>query len=523
MESIIVQSLDHGHAEPGKQKQDIRYSRCIAALFSGIVLFQAFASLSVHLSNLSLVRTMNEIIKEGYLAVPNSKILPGLETMNAAFAGGLFFTLTAGVLVCLAALGSALITLALPHGYKKYFRAFLGLVLLALAARMNLKGFLPIETMSMVLSPLLVYIVCVFSHRGGPLSIPRSAGFHAAPLLILAIVLTNMPRAKDSDLFSDFRDAFLMTNPLGMVINDFYYNHTLSPAEVFKSADQKQIRTCRLIVGLNDELQKPALSSLLLSKDYLPVDSVENPDLVLRLTEGQLSFFKGERSIMTVRLIDFFADPSDLLKNYSIRTDRYMFYRTLTGKALVTGFPLFMYLLMHAFFYRLCSLAVKKARPATAASTICFCIGILGFVFLFARSSGSVTPSNLRDVLRSPDLSRRVAGLKYISEYSLDPVLYPSVYSSMESASPLERYWFARVAARSTDPMVFNRLILLLNDPQPNVACQAYYALGMIGNVEAVPEIKRQMSESENWYVQWYAYRALKRLGWKQQRSDVKP
>jgi HEAT repeat protein len=47
----------------------------------------------------------------------------------------------------------------------------------------------------------------------------------------------------------------------------------------------------------------------------------------------------------------------------------------------------------------------------------------------------------------------------------------------------------------------------------------AFYALGQRGDRRAVNEIIKRVETSDDWYNQWYAYNALRSLGWKQTRS----
>jgi hypothetical protein len=47
----------------------------------------------------------------------------------------------------------------------------------------------------------------------------------------------------------------------------------------------------------------------------------------------------------------------------------------------------------------------------------------------------------------------------------------------------------------------------------------ALYGLGLKGDSRAISDIPRWLERSDHWYSQWYAYRALKALGWKQSKS----
>ncbi|MBW1701613.1 MAG: HEAT repeat domain-containing protein [Deltaproteobacteria bacterium] len=62
-------------------------------------------------------------------------------------------------------------------------------------------------------------------------------------------------------------------------------------------------------------------------------------------------------------------------------------------------------------------------------------------------------------------------------------------------------------------------LLSFLDDPHPNVVCMAFYSLGRRGNMESAKKIMNRFETSDHWYEQWYAYKALRTLGWKQTKS----
>ena len=70
-----------------------------AVLLLGLLVAQCIATLQVYLSNTDLHRTLLVLKESGYLVVPNQQILPRLLSLKSAFWGGLFFTLSVGVLL----------------------------------------------------------------------------------------------------------------------------------------------------------------------------------------------------------------------------------------------------------------------------------------------------------------------------------------------------------------------------------------------------------------------------------------
>jgi HEAT repeat protein len=82
-----------------------------------------------------------------------------------------------------------------------------------------------------------------------------------------------------------------------------------------------------------------------------------------------------------------------------------------------------------------------------------------------------------------------------------------------------ERYWLVRALGVSRKLETYQDLLGFLNDPQPNVVSKAFHALGQRGDRRAVREIIKRIEISDDWDNQWYAYKALRALGWTQKTS----
>ena len=76
------------------------------------------------------------------------------------------------------------------------------------------------------------------------------------------------------------------------------------------------------------------------------------------------------------------------------------------------------------------------------------------------------------------------------------------------------------VMAKSRAVDTYARLLSMIDDPHPNVICQVFFALGERGRRTAINPIKQRMLELDHWYAQWYGYGALRKLGWRQTRSN---
>ncbi|NIW00069.1 hypothetical protein GWN26_13480, partial [Candidatus Saccharibacteria bacterium] len=89
---------------------------------------------------------------------------------------------------------------------------------------------------------------------------------HIIPVIVLALLLSWQI---DSRMFTDFRDIYLLSNPVGSKINKFYYKYTLYPAEVFKSLNQKMLKTGMIESQKADVTRM--LENIFLNDDYIPI------------------------------------------------------------------------------------------------------------------------------------------------------------------------------------------------------------------------------------------------------------
>ena len=132
----------------------------------------------------------------------------------------------------------------------------------------------------------------------------------------------------------------------------------------------------------------------------------------------------------------------------------------------------------------------------------------------------AINADTLAGALSARQWPLRVAALRHIAAHQIEIARYPQYLEIAASPLVVERYWLARALAGSRDSATYEQLIRLMKDPHPNVVCQAYYALGTRGRPAAIDPIQTQMARSGHWYTQWYGYRALRKLGWHQNRSQ---
>lgn len=486
------------------------------SLLLGLLMAQILATVQVYLSNTALYESLLAISEAGYLPVPNQHVSNQLLDFGPAFKGGLFFTFSIGAGISFFSLAAAWLWNRL-FGCKKNMLYLFLLLWIACLLAVNFYGFKVIVTLYFLLIPPAVFATasaCMI--RDKKQRRQSREIIHIVPVIMLAIILLSQINNR---LFTDFRDIFLFSNRVGVKINNFYYKYTLFPAEVFKSLNQKLLKTCRI------EKLEPAetrvLEMVLLKYDYIPIAPNNEVDLTIVAIDDGLYLKNQGRTIVQVDSKEFFTNPAKWIRQFEEKSDIYPVFRQLTFLSLLIGLPLAIYVIGHGLItFVLGIFFIKSGFSSVIASGICFLLCLFLFASFHFNRSTDKSADNLPNMLNSDRWQTRVAALKIIDEKGLEIKKIQAYRRLLTSPHTAERYWMARVLAHSKSPETYQDLLRFLDDPHPNVVSMALYALGKRGNRQAIYRIKRVIESSDNWYNQGYAYRALRTLGWRQRKLN---
>jgi len=487
----------------------------VGILLIGLLMAQILATIQVYLSNLDLYATVSAANAAGYLAIPNQQVMGGLQNFAPAFFGGLFFTFTIGAGITLATMAAVWIWGRIFRRHKFILFFFLSAWAGALLF-VNIHGFCLIPTLYFLLIPPVLFKLTAKreSHAGSPSSgIQRLV--HLIPIPLLALMWFTQ---FDSAMFLDLRDNLLLSNILGRKFSDFYYTYTLYPAETFKSLDQKMIKTCGL-KNIKTRSINLNLQNRLAANGYLVLPETDKVDLKIIQKEDNLIFRSGEHMILQIPLNQFLSNSQKILQKFSQQIDRNAAFRQITFLSLLIGFPVLIYMIIHAVLYYLFFLFLDRKAAALTGSILCLLIGIIVLVYFQLNRSGSINFKELSQALESENWQTRVAALKTIQQEKLEIADYSAYSRLLKSRIPQERYWLVRTLAFSRRSGTYDDLLTFLNDKNTNVRCMAFYSLGRRQNPSAIKPILARIKISDNWYSQMYAYKALRSLGWKQTKS----
>ena len=331
-------------------------------------------------------------------------------------------------------------------------------------------------------------------------------------------------RHADTSFFSGIRDHLLLSNSIGIGINNFYYRYTLYAAQAFKSLDQDLLRTCRLAGTESDPAAESRLRHDLARLDWLVVEGGHPADMVVRRDRATLALSNHGRDILSVRTQDFMADPKKVLGAFSAKTDRNAGLRWFVFVSLMSLCLLLFYVTLYFPVRLIVGRFLGPSAAAWAAVAVAAGFGLLSLETWtpWARQTPGVTIEG-RDVLspmfEADDADARISGLAYIYRKKLDIGAFANLHKMARSPDLRERCWLAKALSVSRNPDTLPALLALLEDPQVNVAYQACHALGQRGDRRGIDALLELIGRSRDWYVQLYAYRALRRLGWHQTRS----
>jgi hypothetical protein len=491
-----------------------RFPFVLKALFVGLCMAQILATIQVHLSSVGLYRSLVAIRDAGYLTIPNQRIMATLQGVAPAFFGGLFFTFSVGVGITLLTLGAAWLWDRLFSRNKLVF-----LVLVAIWAgclvMVNIRGIDVLVSAYFLLVPcaILFAVLRWMPSRSG--RVPWGDGIVLlGPVLVLgALWLTQI----DPHLFLDIRDHLLLSNQLGTKLNDFYYAYTLYPAEVFKSLDQKALKTYHL-EHIQDHALAASIERRLARHDYLRVEGDAPVDLRVVQKGDKLAFQRRDREVLEITAQGLFSRAGTLLRKFSERSDTHRFFRRFTFFSLLMGFPILLHVFLFSLFQAGIGLFLNKGTSSMCASAVCLAIGISLFAFFVHSRVRGAEIGDVGSALESRRWQERVAALKLVEKRGKELGDFPIYRSMLKSPRIPVRYWLARALGVSRERETFDDLLAFLDDPHHNVVSMAFYALGRRGEQNSVGVILQRIASSRHWYSQLYAYKALRRLGWHQTR-----
>jgi hypothetical protein len=482
----------------------------------GIAISQIISTYHVYMANIQLADQVQYLQANGYFVVPNILVLPQLQSFDTAFIGGLFFTGTIGLGIISISLFISWFWINITQKKKIFlFIIFLQWILSIYYANMN--GLSEFSLYLGIMLPLLFAIILVMSEKSIQF-IPNPKLFWCLPIIFMFIVGFGTGRSVS---FLSIRDYLLLPNGLGYQLNDLYYRYTLYPGEIIKPFALKQQKTCFIYAQRNDAKRYiKAVERKCILYDYLPVSDEKMADLVLKIEPPQILFQVEKNTVVKADVMIFLRETKSIFTQFSEQTDVNDFFRMCILLSLVLCVPILLYIIM---MHGLLGLFYLMRIPAFVCQWLV--VGIMfvliGMVILQMPETFSQNASQkdwqhaLKNAYHQKDWRKAVVLLQE-NHFTQTRDNYQLALKWLHQTNhPVLKYWLIRFLSDSkisTDKAIF---LNYLSDPNINVVCQALYALGRQRDRNLIPPIQTFVKDCPHWYLQMYAYRALKRLGWR--------
>ncbi len=518
-------------------------------LSAGLLVAELVAALHVGCFNLMYQAKVRAISAAGFITAPGGPALDRLSDPKAAVYGGLFFTLTVGLALSLGAWGAAWCRARQGEGGKTASRiaAILPAVLwVSMLVWLNHRGPALFASLYPALVCPLVYFLSLPRVRKWAKTVPLYAEIaHAGGLLLLCAMAFFHLNAGG---FSNLRDHLLLSNPVGIFLTDLYYRYTLYPAQVFKAPAQDQMRTVRLKfsdrgAGIPEKTRR-RIQARLIASDYFPPGPANGRntgmpvvDLVLEAAASGdggagviLRWWREDRLIMETPAGELLRTPGAVLRRFSDLSDRHGPLRQMTFYGLLGALAVCSYAGLCVVFLPLMRFLLRRTLPAgrehdgigpglagilSAAAGLSLLLTGMVWLRMPIPDSGR-DPDILRREILAADFDRRLSAYKEMHHRRLPFTRELGSLANLDERTPLERYWIAKTLLHTRRREGYALLARLCGDKYRNVAYTAISNIGKLHYRQGIPLIRDRLMKNDDWYIQMYAYRTLKKLGWRQ-------
>lgn len=469
--------------------------KIIFIFVSGLILSYIPALKNIYETNEILFEKAVKLSSSNYIFTPSFSILNEVNLFPLYLKSALFLTFTSGAFLIL----TGIFFYFIFRGSKNKKT----ITILISAFFLILGFFLSKDFYLWSLVPLYVFLISLYF----------KVEFKINPILLIPVFTAiSTPFFYDGDsIFLDVRDKVLLSYSFGEKINDFYYENTLFAAEVIKKPGIKKLRTFDLS-GFDSQEEK-RIKRLLKGKSLFLLKKYKNNDLQILKTKQNIILKNKGKEILKVGYWDFFNKNKIILNEFNEKTDKADFFRQITLIGFLTGFPFFFYFIC---FYPL-SLTFNFIINKNSADLTASFLLIAVFLFLIKPVvfNNKIETENLKENLNSNEKFKRLDALKFAFSNKIN-INNDILLKNIKSDFIPERYW----ALLNFHPKTKKDLMVLIDgtkDTSINVRCKAYEKFSDAAKTITLRKTAKDFLGNDfktikDWYVQCYAYLAMKKM-----------
>jgi hypothetical protein len=347
------------------------------------------------------------------------------------------------------------------------------------------------------------------------------AGFLGS-IIIVSVIIS--PSLTGSD-FIRIRDGLLGRFNWGRQLNDFYYHYTLYPARVIKTFDQRLQRFLRIDKNGFTEKEFRQLKNIFIWKDIFIGEDAPSEGLIKKdlETDKMIITCSNPRFSIETSLKEFFKNPENILKEYSMRTDSAVLLRRFIKWSIFQIWPLMGIFLLYCFLIFFYDFFFKKSSFTRDALLAFFSILVIIITFrsLIMPQKVSSDTESLLATIEGNDSGNKITAImalwERIEQDKTNAMHFSEHFIKMlEDPNPVIRKWGIEFLSHTNEKKGLKILISLLKDPDSNVAYHAARRLGKLRAREAREPLLKILVGEREWYLKTTAYIALREMGWNQ-------
>ncbi|MDY6906334.1 MAG: hypothetical protein SWH61_16810 [Thermodesulfobacteriota bacterium] len=495
----------------------------VRVLLAGLLVSELLATVVVWYSNHALHRKLMAIQAAGYSPLPGTGIDPSLQSLEAAWSGAVFFTLSIGAGITLLTFGVILLTQSVPSVARRWVTWLFVVIWGGVLVWVNIGGICPGLSAMLLLIPPVVMLTAVHGapQRFGGSPLPWRRAIHTG--LIGLLLLLWLPRI-NGDVFVNIKDNLLLTSRPGIKAVDLYYRYTLYPAEVFKSLAQKQIRA-HAVTGADAASIQSRINQALAGVNSFPVSDWRYADMVIQTMDDKLLALKdGGAMVQKVSQSQLLTDPWQMVRQFSTHTDNKANFRKATIVSLLGVAPLVLYLATFALFCVVPGLFFPIRVSSVLVPVLCCSFWSAAIVYLDTPMTADLNRETVAKAMASGPRKEKIAALRYIHHNGLEIADFAGYRMILKTDDFAQRYWMVKCLGKSRHPLAMQWIIRAMKSDSPYIVCKAIEA----GAGQATAEngssftraVTRKLASSGNWYVQYYAFKVARERGWIPRASE---
>lgn len=495
-------------------------------LLIGFILGELAGATLVAKSNANLLAEQIWMEKNGYIAIPGTKLANQIKSVKTCLAGGLFFAFSVGL--CYAFIWGIFHWIFRPFKGPRFILTLIicSFLLYFLLSRPELSLHWPFD-LFILFTPLVLLALSSIIWGNSQRDNCLIWGMPYIVSIIGCIIITYVlfaPTLRSTD-FIWIRDGLFERTHCGTSITRFYYHYTLYPARVIKSFRQRLQKSLKIETDNFTEKEIRILKTRLSWDDIFIGEDSPSDTIIKKIahTDSISIVSSCPKFNLETGLEEFYRDPSPILKQYNMKTDWASILRNMIRISLFNIWPVMGIFYIFILILFICTSIFRLSSPVrdSITSFILITLFLVGLRFLIQPRADVQIKEDVFSMLDSGNYNQRLSAIIFVADKIEKEEINltqhtDSFFRMINDTNPIIRRWGIDFLAKANQKGAITPILNLLNDTDPFVPYHAARALGRLKAERAKGPLLKIVQGDNEWYLKYTAYLALREIGWQQ-------